>query len=308
MRLEIRKNQIDQIITDLKIAKTETSDRDRLYAIDQNIAFFEAAKSLPRFVVWIFTKMFKVDKRRLLEINDILPKWDKEMHIKLMEIEQRKFPGLIKPLVDRIVEFIKKENCPLVLADIGSGGMEAERQVIERLIKDDYKQPIVFIGVDQSPSAHEIAKENLSIFKDKIQYRNIDQLSDPILEDIKKFNVGITVIACRNDIFNLDKIFGQNIFDLSYHSLFKHHLNEQQQKELDRILKFTSKKVLEYDGFRSNIFLFLQIKSGWNHPAFLNAAVFSNLRFNKQRNLISQSRQKNKKISFFKHLGNYLTK
>lgn len=303
-----RIEQIGQILKDLKDKKNITVDKDLLYAIDQNIIFFEAVKSFPSFILWVFTKMSKIDKERLLEINDILPKWDKEMHIKLMGIEKRKFPGLIRPLVEEIVEHIKNENRPLVLADIGFGGMETERQVIERLIKGGHRQPIVFIGVDQSPSAHEIAKENLSVFKNQIQYLNIDQLNDAILRDTKESNIGITVIACKNNIFNLDKTFGRETFDLSYHSLFKHHLNAGQQKELDRILQFISRKVLEYDGFRSNIALIPQTKNGWYCPAFLNAAIFSNLRFNKQRDLLNQSKQKCKEISFFRQKGAYIMK
>jgi len=303
-----RLQQIGQILQDLRVKKNTTTDRDLLYAIDENIVFFEASKSPFKYLWWILFRMPKIDCTRVLEINDILPKWDKEMHIKLMEVEKRKFPGLIKPLVENIVEHIKKENRPLVLADIGFGGMETERQVIEKLIEDDHQQPIVFVGIDQSLSAHEIAKENLSPFKDKIQYHDIDQLSDSTLKDTIKSNTGITVIACRNDIFNFSKIFGQGIFDLSYHSLFKHHLNDQQQKKLDRVLQQISKKVLEYDGFRSNISLIPQTKNGWGHPAFLNAAIFSNLRFNKQHDLSLQSKQKGKKILFFRQKGNYLMK
>lgn len=303
-----RIEQINQILSDLKIAKTETSDRDRLYAIDQNIAFFEATKSFPRFIVWVFTKMSKIDKGRLLEINDILPKWDKEMHIKLMEIEQRKFPGLIKPLVEEIVEFIRTKNNPLVLVDVGSGGMETERQVLEALIAEKYNKPLILIGIDQSNTAHEIAENNLGMFKRHVQFHSVNTLNNDSLQKIKVNNKGFTLIHCKNNIFDLDKIFPNKTFDLSYHSLFKHHLNTKQQNDLDRILISVSKNVLEYDGFRSNISLLLQIKNGWNHLAFLNASVFSNLRFNKQRDLISQSKQKGKVISFFKHTGNYLMK
>jgi hypothetical protein len=303
-----RIDQINQILSDLQVAKTETSDQDLLYAIEQNITFFEATKSFPRFVVWVFTKMSKIDKERLLEINDILPKWDKEMHIKLMEIEQRKFPGLIRPLVEEIVKFIKARNSPLVLVDVGSGGMETERQVLEILIAEKYNKPLMLIGIDQSNTAHEIAGNNLGMFKKHFQFYSVNTLDNDSLQKMRENNKGFALIHCKNNIFDLDKIFPYKVFDLSYHSLFKHHLNIEQQNDLDRILTSVSKNTFEYDGFRSNISLLLQIKNGWNHLAFLNASVFSNLRFDKQRDLISQSKQRGKKVSFFKHTGNYLMK
>ena len=303
-----RFEQISQILEDLRALKSTSTDIDFLYAVDENIRFFEAAKSPIRYLHWIFFRMPKIDSRRLLEINDILPRWDREMHIKLMEVEKRKFPGLIRPLVDVILAFIKAENRPLLLVDIGFGGMETERQVIENLIAIDYKQPIIFIAVDQSQSAHEIAKENLAEFKDKIQYVDIDQLNSSVLYEVKKKNVDITVLACRNDIFSLDKVFEHYAFDLSYHSLFKHHLSEKQQEDLDRVLNQISKKVLEYDGFRSNISLIPQTKNGWGYPSFLNASIFSNLRFGKVKELIRSSKIKNTELFFFKQKGTYLIK
>ena len=86
-----RINQIDQILLDLQAVRTTTTDKDKLYAIDENIIFFEAAKSFPRYLQWVFSRINKIDPKRLLEINDILPQWDREMHIKLMEVEKRKY-------------------------------------------------------------------------------------------------------------------------------------------------------------------------------------------------------------------------
>ena len=88
-----RINQINEILVDLRAAKTATADKDKLYAIDENIIFFEAAKSFSCYLRWVFSRMNKIDPKRLLEINDILPKWDREMHIKLIEVEKRKYPG-----------------------------------------------------------------------------------------------------------------------------------------------------------------------------------------------------------------------
>lgn len=300
-----RTNQIGQILLDLRIARTTTTDKDKLYAIDENIIFFEATKSFPRYLWWVFSKMNKIDPKRLLEINDILPKWDREMHIKLMEVEKRKYPGLIKPLVDAIIEFIKKKNRPLVLVDIGFGGMETERQVLERLIADKFRQRVIFVGIDQSSSAHEIARDNLKTLVQGFQYYQVDILNNKYLEDLRKENNGFAVVACKNNIFDLDKIFPEKMFDLSYHSLFKHHLADNQQQELDRITSQISKKRFEYDGFRNIISMIPQTKNGWAHPAFLNAAIFSNLRFGRKQSLTTSAKDKGK-ITFYKHTGNYL--
>mgnify|MGYP001584098075 FL=1 len=123
--------EIDGILEKLREFKSDSRYGDRLYAIEENIRFAEAMKSLPRYVWWLFTRAPKIDGSKLLELTDFpVEEWDVRMHGRLIEVERSKKIKLIKPLVDKISEFIFKENKPLILANLGAGGMEADRQVI----------------------------------------------------------------------------------------------------------------------------------------------------------------------------------
>ena len=127
--------EINGILEKLLEFKNDPRYGDRLYAIEENIRFAEAIKSLPSYVWWLLTKAPKIDGSRLLELTDFpVEEWDVRMHGRLMEVERDKKIKLIKPLVDKITEFIIQENRPLVLANLGAGGMEVDRQVISNLL------------------------------------------------------------------------------------------------------------------------------------------------------------------------------
>ena len=184
--------------------------------------------------------------------------------------------------------------------------MEADRQVISVLIDKKYEKPIIFIGVDKSLITNKIAKENLNSLGKGIEIFDIEILTKYRLEEIAKANKGTVVILCKNDIFNLDAEFPPKYFDLVYSSLFKHHLVEESDKEkLDKIVNEISKKSLEYDGYKDWPIIALQTLAGWNYPNFLNAEIFSNLRFKNKKNIISFSKNKGK-VSFYKSTGFYL--
>ena len=77
-----------------------------------------------------------MDKTKLLELTDFpFSHWDKEMHRKLIEMEKKDFPGLVKPLVDGVVNLILGKNrSRFIGVSLGCGGMEVERQIIKKLI------------------------------------------------------------------------------------------------------------------------------------------------------------------------------
>ena len=297
-----RRIEIEGILQKLREFKNDLRYSDRLYAIDENIRFAEAMVSLPRYVWWLLTRAPKIDGARLLELTDFpVEEWDVKMHGRLMEVERDKKIKLIKPLVDKILEFIFKENRPLVLANLGAGGMEVDRQVISHLLEKKYGKPIIFIGVDKSPVTNKIAKENLNSLGKVIEIVDIEILTKNRLEEIAELNKGIAVILCKNDIFNLGTEFPPKYFDLVYNSLFKHHLTESSDKEkLDKIIKEISKKSLEYDGYRSWFHMIPQSIVAWNNPVFLNGTIFSMLRYSGKINLNFS------KVSFFKNTGHYL--
>ncbi len=98
-----RNKQISDVLNDLKILKMSTQDPNKLSAIDYNVAFFEACKSIFKYAVWLIIRAPKIKSDKIQEVNDLLPKYDEAMHQKLIEMEKKKFPGLIKLLVDKLV-------------------------------------------------------------------------------------------------------------------------------------------------------------------------------------------------------------
>jgi hypothetical protein len=299
-----RRMEIEGILQKLREFKNNPQYNDRFYAIDENVRFAEAMKSLPSYIWWLLTRAPKIDGARLLELTDFpVEEWDVKMHGRLMEVERDKKIKLIKPLVDKISEFVSKENRPLILANLGAGGMEVDRQVISNLLEKKYDKPIIFIGVDKSPITNKIAKENFNSLGKGIEIFDIEILTKNRLEEIKMANKGIAVILCKNDIFNLGADFPPKYFDLVYSSLFKHHLVEASAKEkLDKIIKEISKESLEYDGYRSWPHTIPQSIVAWNNPVFLNGTIFSMLRYSRKINLDFS------KTSFFKNTGHYLRK
>jgi hypothetical protein len=278
------------------------------YAIDANIEFFKACRSIFSYISWLRTRATKLDGAQLLEINDLLPKWDQTMHRKLIEMEKKKFPGLIKLLVDKLHELIVENASDVVVADIGSGGMEAERQVLERLVAADHSHKVVFVGVDQSLDARAVAKENLASLGDDIVQVEVDQLTAAKLgEIISKESKRFIVIHCRNDIFALDKVFEPNTFNIAFHALFKHHLTTQQRGNLDQILNKIATRVLEYDGFRDYFGMIPQSFIGWTNPVFLNAEIFSNIRFTQKGDLLKAKKHLEKGDIKFAKIGYYLS-
>ncbi len=275
-----RIQEINSAIEKLKAFRADPDYGDRQYAIDENIIFLEAIKSLPRYAKWLITRAKKIDGKRLLELTDFpVEEWDVSMHKRLIQIERNKHIGLGKPLVDGIFNHIKQQKGPLKLVNLGAGGMEVDRQVIEKLIGDRYNVPIIFIGVDKSPITNKIAYENLKTLGALVKIVQMEQLTKERLDEIAKNNLGITVILCKNDIFKLDKEFPAQTFDVIYHSLFKHHIKMEMQKNLDAIMEKIAKKRLEYDGFRTWPVVIPQSIAAWKYPIFLGGTIFSVLRY-----------------------------
>lgn len=297
-----RKKIIAEVLKDLELLKNNPLLNQ--YAVNENIAFFEATKSILSYIKWLITKAPKIDGSRLLEINDLLPRLDLTMHRKLIEMEKKKFPGLIDPLVKRILETVLIYSRPMTLMNIGCGGMEAERQVISSLIVNNYDKRLVFIGVDRSPTTAELIKENFKDLFNKVDFYEIDYLDNQKLQEIiKKQEKQFLMVLCKNDIFQIDKYFQKNTFDLVFHVLFKHHLNLKEQDAIDNILGKIGMSIIEYDGYLSWHNIIPQTIIGWNEPVFLNAEIFSHLRFFSKKELLEK--HKNKKIIFTK-IGYYL--
>jgi hypothetical protein len=301
-----RKSRINEILKELNVLKNNCPLSNR-YAMEENIAFFQAAKTVFAYIRWLITRAGKIDKKELLELTDLQPdRCDREMHEKLIEVERRKSPGLIRPLVDQIVSLIiSTEHRPLVITNLGCGGMEIERQVIRKLISEKHNRHIIFIGIDKSSVTQVIAMENLQDVKPFTNIVQIENLDNEMLQQFYRKESGkFHVILCKNDIFRLDNFFPRKSFDIIFHSLFKHHLNDMEKIRIDAIAQRLAKYMLEYDGYRSKLTLIPQTITGWNHPVFLNAAILSNLRFSTKKE-IKTTAGKNSQLHFYK-TGTYL--
>ncbi len=299
-----RIEKINQILSDLENLQKNKQAQQQAYAIGENIAFYKAIKNIFSYLRWLITRAPNISPEKLMEINDLLPVLDEEMHRKLIEMEQKPFPGLITPLVDKITGILKTKEKPTALANLGSGGMEAERQVILKL--SSVQSPVyhVFVGIDKSPLARKLAKQNLRSLQPVVEIFEVENLDQDNLDKIIQTRKDKhAVVLCQNDIFQLNNFFKPETFEIMFHSLFLHHLNEDEEQNMISSIRNLSKSILEYDGFKSWFNMIPQTIIGWNDPVFLNAEIFSNLRFPLKKHLLQEFSRN--KIAFSK-IGYYL--
>lgn len=295
-----RKEIIKEVLDDLQLLQSSNSSNQ--YAVEENIIFFKACKSIFAYLFWTLKRIPKIDGEKLLEINDLLPKWDITMHEKLIEMEKKEFPGLITPLVKKIVQIISSTNNQITVMSLGCGGMEAERQIISGLIANENSIPVTFIGVDRSTIAAQIIKNNLKDLEKQINFYEVEVLTSEELVKLGKMRTKkYLIVLCKNNIFELDKYFNEGEIDILFHTFFKHHFIEKEKEGIDAVAMKIGKRVIEYDGYRSWHNMIPQIIIGWSNPIFLNAEIFSHLRFPTKKELI----RANKNILFTK-TGYYL--
>jgi hypothetical protein len=273
-----RKNQIDSILADLEHIRG-TSNKYSDYAVDQLVTFFNAARSMTTFVPWVIFNAPKIDHHNILEINDFpFPQYEKEMHERLIEAERKQFPGLIELQVVAVSSYILSQNKDVCIMSLGSGGMEVERQIFERLIKAGHKHKVTIVGDDYSESAHHVARNNLSK-QQLVDIVDVDQLNDDVLSEIITKSRQFSAVLCKNDIFALDQVFPEKRFDAVIHTLFRHHLSPFEYSKITAVIKNICMRCFEYDGYKSWVAMIPQTVMGWKSPIFLNAEIFSSLRF-----------------------------
>ncbi len=298
-----RLDQIEAILDDLRgLLVAKDTPEDKKYAIEENIAFFEAAKSPWKYVKWLIARARKIDGARLLELTDFpFERWDIEMHKALSSLQKKRFPGLIDPLVDRITKAVNESRSgTLFILDAGAGAMETEAQVIRRLGRNSGK--VFLVGADKSAAALGVARRNLEEAREKANIYEFEELDETELKRLAERESGsCAVVLCKNDIFALDRKFSANFFDLAFSSLFIHHLAESERNRLDAVEKKISKKVAEYDGRKKWGSVIPQSIMAWGNPVFLNASIFSILRYPTEQEI----RRRSPNVSFF-WTGTYL--
>jgi hypothetical protein len=156
--------------------------------------------------------------------------------------------------------------------------MEVERQIFERLIRTGYRYKVTIVGDDYSESAHYVARENLSTLQ-QVEIVDVEQLNNDMLGETIQKSKQFAVVLCKNNIFDLSTIFPQKRFDVVIHTLFRHHLTDAEYRELSITIRNIAGRCFEYDGYKSWVAMLPQTVMGWKSPVFLNAEVFSNLRF-----------------------------
>ena len=302
-----RLEEIGSAIEKLEQLKHDPTFTEKMYAIEANVEFLNAIKTVPRYINWLFTKASKLDSAKLLELTDFpVPEWDIKMHKRLIEIERRDRPGLVKPIVDAVVDEVSKADRDMVVADLGAGGMEVDRQVAIRVAKSSSVHKLTIVAFDKSATTREIARENLTDISAEVEIVETGILTQTELESLrKKAAKKVLIIMATNDIFDLGNSFPEKYFDIAYHSLFKHHLDKMEQEKFDGVIVGLTNKIVEYDGYRDMIIIPLQTLVGWNYPHFLNAELFSNFRFETKNNVKKYAEEKDR-LSFYPSTGHYL--
>lgn len=279
-----RLEQIERLL--LGLSKLSPS-ADVRYAVEENIAFFSAVRSVWSYIRWLFQRSGKIDGDRLLEINELLPGLDEEMHTRLTKAGRRKFPGLLRPITNRLTNnIIASKEARVRVIDIGSGGMEIERQVMQNLFDKNYPSTVTFVGIDVSADALSRAATNIAELGSSISVAFVEQLDQDTLERIEhSTQAQFLILLCRVDINDALKMCPRGYFSFAFTSLFLHHIPRVARTQILQQVGTLARDVIHYDGYRSPMNLIPQSIVAWRHPVFLNAAVFSNLRYMKKDEL-----------------------
>lgn len=284
---QARLEQINEILKDLEDLKKRGFEN--MYAVEENIKFFRALYSLPRYARWLIKEMPKIDGSRLLELSDFHlhnGKWESILQKELLALEKKKIPDVLRGLRKEIVKQIEnlagaKEM--LLLVSVGSGTMEIERQVVRDLRARGSAQKITFVGIDNSEASIKAAQENLA------------ELYIPIamLQSLDSQTIQNTLLAPSSDqykvfIFNgdalkLEEYFQPKSVDIVFHSRFKHHLPDGVKDKFDEMLTKTSNKIIEHDDLNGWFLLLFSTIFNWRKPILMNGAVFSCLRDPKKK-------------------------
>jgi 2-hydroxy-6-oxonona-2,4-dienedioate hydrolase len=284
-----RKETIDEILGDLESLRGGVPSED-LYALEENIELFRSLRSFAGYLKWLLFRMPKIDSSRLLELSDFkIPKWEAILQKELLNIEKWKFPDIIGPLKKEVFRSIKElsdnDAKPVLVASVGSGGMEVERQLILRLKKEPVARPIIFVGIDGSQSSINGAFRNLA--ETDVRMVQTERLESANAGDLIREMNGerIAVIVHKGDALSLSKYFSEKSVDVLFYSKFIHHLSSGSRAGFVSSAVRVARRVVEWDDYRGFYMLVLAVIMNWKHPVLLNGAIFSCLRDPSKRTL-----------------------
>lgn len=265
-------------------------------ALRGNDELLAAMESPGSYLRWLCSRMPFLERDELLEINEVLPRWDDPIHRQLLRIERDVWPGFIRPLVNAVLDQVRSAGAPLTILDVGAGAMEIERRVVSRLREHRAGAPVTLIGLDESPAAIALARENLSS-------SGVELIEATLADALASQPTGhIRVVLCNASAGELERLPAHSV-DLLLHSFVKHHLTMEQRDWLDATGRRVARHVVEYDGHRNWPSLLTVSALLWNHPAFLSAFVISHARFETRQELLA--RHRDGQLRFFEN-GCYL--
>ena len=285
-----RKSELREILTDLKTLEANPKYKE---AVKLNIEFFRAIRNPFSYAWWLIFKAPKLrqDRTKIVELIDLpFSKWQKRVIdlISWFEVWMR----ILIPIKNRIIRELDRlkevKPEPIVIASIGCGGMELERQII---LRKRFNFPLVFIGVDYSPAGFEVAASKFRNLESRglVKLRNISHLDINDLNQLKveAASQKFTVVYLTADAFEL-KNLPEDSFDLIYHTRLRHHLTLKEGRRLDRLTLRLAPKLIELDDLFSVLAILVISVFVWRFPAVLNGGVFSFLKDLSQKELLDR--------------------
>ena len=280
---QARTQQIKEILKDLEALKKHGFEN--MYALDENIKFFEAMRSPFKYIKWLVTEKSKIDGSRLLELSDFPlrhNRWEDILQRELLEIEQWKFPDNLARFRKSMLGLLQhlKSDKRLVLINLGCGPMELERQIVKNYLTNNNQQKIVFVGIDMSDASLGLAEENIKSIS--IPLEKVSLLNSTILAELnsKHSNDQFYAVLFKGDAMKGDQYLKNGEIDILFYTKFRHHLTNSQRTDFDKMALSSSDHIIE-DDLLNNLFMFtvpLIGRSQWKHPVLLNGGMFSALR------------------------------
>lgn len=275
--------EIQEILADLKSLEPHPNYQE---AVRVNVEFFRAIRCPFSYLWWLAFRAPKLRRNRtkLVEIIDLpFPKWQKEVleTLSWFEVWMRILVPIREQIIRELVRLKKTKQEPIVVASIGCGGMELERQVIYQLLRKRFDLPVIFVGVDSSPASFEVAtaKFRKLTAKGLVQIKAASHLGNDDLNQLKAEAASqkLLLVFLEADAFDLEGL-AEDSFDLVYHTRLRHHLTHEEGGRLDKFASHLAPRLVELDDLFSVLGIILISVFVWRFPAVLNGAVFSYLK------------------------------
>ena len=277
-----RMDLINLVIQDLHELRN-SCDSNTGYAVDKNIDFFEAAKHLWRYVPWLIREYPKIDKTKIKELADFHLRgglWEENLLKNLVRLEKSRLIDLVGPLREELLKQLRKiaahEQRPLIVANIGCGAMEIERQIIDRLKENSLPAPVVWIGIDNSQASLAMARENLDSYRNFFNVSH--ELTPELIQKLKQPSQSHTIQFILGDAISSLSRLSPGTLDIIYYSKFLHHLSDSDKENFKNLLTKMAKHIIEFDDYRGLYLPIMSLLTNWRSPILLNGAVFSALR------------------------------